>query len=106
MNINVDTIEIDLSAFKENIDEGIDFNLERDHKEDLRVLDDELTSEGYEEVTDDDLDEFYDGDNLTKLDLLLSDLSLFSTTPFVLTISSSTIQESFILSGHSHLYSI
>ena len=58
---NKDNQEVEL---KENIEEGIDFNLERDHKEDLRVLDDELTSEGYEEVTDDDMDELYDGEDI------------------------------------------
>ena len=44
---------------KENIDEGIDFNLEREQhtKEELKALDDELTSEGYEEVGDEEIEE-------------------------------------------------
>ena len=53
---NKDDEEVEL---KENIDEGIDFNLERQQhsKEELKVLDDELTSEGYEEVGDEEIDD-------------------------------------------------
>ena len=61
---NKENEEVEL---KENIDEGIDFNLEREQhtKEELQVLDDELTSEGYEEVTDDEeSDEIYDNEDI------------------------------------------
>jgi DNA-directed RNA polymerase subunit beta len=49
---NKNNEEIEL---KENIDEGIDFNLEREtHSEEIKAIDDEISSEGYEEVTEDD----------------------------------------------------
>ncbi len=53
---NKDNEEIEL---KENIDEGIDFNLEREQhsKEELKALDDELTSEGYEEIENEEIDD-------------------------------------------------
>ena len=50
---------------KENIDEGIDFNLEREtHGEEIKALDDELTSEGFEEVNDEENDELYDDNDI------------------------------------------
>ena len=72
---NKDNEEVEL---KENIDEGIDFNLEREQhsKEELQVLDDELTSEGYEEVTDDDLPE-EDNDDIYDEEDILDDEDIF-----------------------------
>ncbi len=68
---------------KENIDEGIDFNLEREQhtKEELKALDDELTSEGYEEVGDEEIeelesDEIYDDtDIINDEDIFDNDLA-------------------------------
>ena len=62
---NKDNEEVEL---KENIDEGIDFNLEREtHREEINALDDEITSEGFEEVdeeSEEDNDDIYDEDML------------------------------------------
>ena len=72
---NKDNEEIEL---KENIDEGIDFNLEREQhtKEELKALDDELTSEGYEEVEEEDSDEIYDDtDIIDDEDIFDNDLA-------------------------------
>ena len=62
---------------KENIDEGIDFNLEREtHGEEIKALDDELTSEGFEEVNDEENDELYDdNDILDDEDMFDNDLA-------------------------------
>ncbi len=61
---NKDNEEVEL---KENIDEGIDFNLEREtHREEINALDDEITSEGFEEVNEDEEvnDDIYDDEIL------------------------------------------
>ena len=66
---NKDNEEVEL---KENIDEGIDFNLEREtHSEEINALDDEIASEGFEEVDDEadsENDENYDDDILNDED--------------------------------------
>ena len=60
---------------KENIEEGIDFNLEREQhsKEELKVLDDELTSEGYEEIGDDEIDDLERDDIYDDTDIIDDD---------------------------------
>ena len=60
---------------KENIEEGIDFNLEREQhsKEELKVLDDELTSEGYEEVGDEEIDDLERDDIYDDTDIIDDD---------------------------------
>ena len=60
---------------KENIDEGIDFNLEREQKDKMQLEEDEL-AEGYEEETldDDELldeDEIFDDEDVINDDELL-----------------------------------
>ena len=66
---NKDNEEIEL---KENIDEGIDFNLEREQhsKEELKALDDELTSEGYEEIENEEIDDLENDEIYDDTDII------------------------------------
>ena len=71
---NKENEEVEL---KENIEEGIDFNLEREtHNEEIKALDDEITTDGFEEI--DEMDEEIDDDNEDIFDNdLLDDDTIF-----------------------------
>ena len=67
---------------KENIEEGIDFNLEREtHNEEIKALDEEIISEGFKEIDeeneiDDSYDEMDDNEDIYEDDLLDEDFDI------------------------------